>query len=192
LCAPGAAIQSASARGSGMSGCCSLITTRAGAVTSAGRASAGVWLVRVVGENALAYRGRRRLATTWLRYAGRCGPPGNLLPAGPERGNGSRLSGHPCRVPAPLASRWLRRRSRSAPAGRVRYRVCWAAGAKVGWLVSGVWFAGVLMRSSPPVCWPGSGTRRGGRRQLLRCGCPSGRSRGVCRRVWPAPTAAGG
>ena len=63
------AIQSASACGSGKSGSCSPITTRAGAATSASRASAGSWLVRVVRENAFAYPGRRRLATTWSRYS---------------------------------------------------------------------------------------------------------------------------
>jgi len=38
---------------------------------------------------------------------------------------------------------------------------------------------------------PGFGTRRGGLSQLLRSGCPSGRSRAVCRRPSPVPTAAG-
>ena len=45
----------------------------------------------------------------------RCRRPGNPLPAGQERGNGSRPASHPCQVQAPPGSRRLRRRSRSAP-----------------------------------------------------------------------------
>ena len=51
------------------------MTTSVGADTSARRASAGVWSVRVVSEKAFAYPGRRRLATTCSRYSSKSSGP---------------------------------------------------------------------------------------------------------------------